>query len=565
MLGAPKSISRDLALAEFELFRDHISSHAGIFLDVDKADSLRISLMARAAVRGCLDLSAYHALLCGDDVELNELLNLVTINETSFFRFPAQFEALRTTVIEDVLACKPRASRVIRAWSAGCSTGEEPYSIAMTLLDSDAAAAGYRIEVLGTDVSTQALDKGREAVYSARALRGLDEGIVQRFFEPHAGSFRVVRHVRSCVDLGYHNLIKEPYPFSLLGNWDLIFCRNVTIYFQIESIRRVVDNFYDSLNPGGYLFIGHSETLTGISERFETVELDGVFVYRKPGERHTRARAASHTRETATTTPEAAAPVETHPVWRRSGKTRDAQGQQHRATSQAPAPVESAPSSKEISAAHGVKEPMSEQSRSSLATGTPAVVAPPTRGARRSGGRSSTEDELVAGLLAQAHQALDEGSPQEALNLARAALRSDSVNLEAYLICAYAHADGGDFPAAVAECHHALAQDPLDAAARYILGVIYQRLEEPARAVQEFRRTLYVDPDFVLAHFGLANLFRARRAYSDAAREYQMALRTISYNPEGTWTRFMGGFPPDLLVKTCERGLADCRKAMGDG
>ena len=194
----------------------------------------------------------------------------------------------------------------------------------------------------------------------------------------------------------------------------------------------------------------------------------------------------------------------------------------------------------------------------------PEVARPPTRGHGRSDGASS-EDEVVARLLARAHRALDDGSPQEALELARMALRSDSMNIEAYLISAYAHADEGDFPAAVGECHHALAQDPLDAAARYILGVIYQRLEEPARAIQEFRRTLYVDPDFVLAHFGLANLFRARRAYAEAAREYQMALRTVGYNPEGPWTRFMGGFPPDLLVKTCERGLADCRKAMADG
>ncbi len=84
------------------------------------------------------------------------------------------------------------------------------------------------------------------------------------------------------VDFSYHNLIKEPYPLMLMGNWDVIFCRNVTIYFKFESTRRVVDNFYESLNPGGYLFVGHSETLTSISDRFEVVEIDGVFLYRKP-------------------------------------------------------------------------------------------------------------------------------------------------------------------------------------------------------------------------------------------------------------------------------------------
>ena len=88
--------------------------------------------------------------------------------------------------------------------------------------------------------------------------------------------------VRRAVSFQYHNLIKEPYPLALMGNWDVIFCRNVTIYFRLESTRRVVDNLWESLNPGGFLFIGHSETLTSISDRFEPVELGGVFLYRKP-------------------------------------------------------------------------------------------------------------------------------------------------------------------------------------------------------------------------------------------------------------------------------------------
>ena len=106
--------------------------------------------------------------------------------------------------------------------------------------------------------------------------------MVQRWFEPVAGGHRPIAAVRDLVDFSYHNLIKEPYPLSLIGNWDVIFCRNVTIYFKLESTRRVVNNFYEALNPGGYLFIGHSESLTSICDRFETVEVGGVFLYRKP-------------------------------------------------------------------------------------------------------------------------------------------------------------------------------------------------------------------------------------------------------------------------------------------
>jgi len=519
MLRGSESISKDLARDEFERFRDYITTHAGIFLEASKADALRISLVARANHQGCNDLDEYYALLAGDNEEFNELLNLVTINETSFLRFPAQFDALRTRVIGDILEAKPRASRAFRAWSAGCSTGEEPYSIAMTLLDSDLGAAGYRIEVLGTDVSTQALDKGREAVYPARAVEDLDKGLVDRFFEPNHGGFRVVRGVRSRVDLGYHNLVKEPYPLSLLGNWDLIFCRNVTIYFRTESTRRVVNNFYESLNPGGYLFIGHSETLTAVSDRFEPIELNGLFVYRKAVEQRTFWLAGPSGADA------------------RVGSSGDAQAQGAQAAALPQAPA---------SAVTGANRAALHRDGSEA-------------------GPERTEDVLVRELLVQAHRALDQGLPAKALELAREALHSDSKNADAHLICAYAHADEGNYTSAVVECHHALAIDPLGAAARYILGVIYQRLDEPSRAIDEFRRTLYVDSDFVLAHFGLANLYRARGACGEAAREYENTVRSLEASPEGIWTGFMGGFAPDLLAKTCERGLAECRKAISNG
>ena len=153
----------------------------------------------------------------------------------------------------------------------------------MSLLDSGLVEAGFTPEVLGTDVSTQALDRAREAIYRDKALANLPAaGRAASGSSPfQAGTGRSAAFA-NVVDFSYHNLIKEPYPLMLMGNWDVIFCRNVTIYFKFESTRRVVNNFYESLNPGGYLFVGHSETLTSISDRFEVVEIDGVFLYRKP-------------------------------------------------------------------------------------------------------------------------------------------------------------------------------------------------------------------------------------------------------------------------------------------
>ncbi|MDZ4065218.1 MAG: tetratricopeptide repeat protein, partial [Coriobacteriia bacterium] len=131
---------------------------------------------------------------------------------------------------------------------------------------------------------------------------------------------------------------------------------------------------------------------------------------------------------------------------------------------------------------------------------------------------------------------------------------------QAFLMAAYAHADLGDLSAALDECKSALTRDPLLSAARYILGIIHMRQDEPERAIAELKRTVYSDPDFVLAHLNLGNLYRASGQIDDACRSYENALRALYKSPTGEWTVFLGGFKPDLLAKTCERSLLECRK-----
>ncbi len=522
-MTAGESLKKDLTAAEFERFRDWIHRHSGIYLEESKADSLRISLVTRATRFGLVDYDEYFRLLSHDEAEFKELMNLVTINETSFFRFPAQFDALRDHVIPEILDGKPKISRSFRVWSAGCSTGEEPYTIAMSLLDSGLETLGYRSEVLGTDVSTQALDRAKAAVYPAKALANLPQHVVQRWFEPVQGGHRPVQRVRETVELSYHNLVKEPYPLVLLGNWDVIFCRNVTIYFRLESTRRVVNNFFESLNPGGYLFIGHSETLTSISERFEPVEVGGVFLYRKPKPR----KAFSFDDLVA---------------------SRNATAPRRRT-----ADLQRSPAAR----AEADRIARLERSAAARAAATPSVTAAPD-----TSGMTSEAGAGVAELVADARALLEAGRPSEAIARADAALAIDARSIEALLLKAYAHADSGDFDSAIAEAHDVLAINPLVAPARYILGIIYQRQGDQTRALNEFKRTIYIDPNFVLAHFNVANLYKSRGALDDACREYENTLRAMYEAPDGSWTAFLGGFRADLLAQTCERSLIECRKGM---
>ena len=512
MSESRRVLSKDLSPEEFEELREWIHQHSGIFLDSSRMDPLRISVVARATRLGFSDHADYFRLLKHDEREFKELMNLVTINETSFFRFPGQFEALKESVVPEILEGKSKMNRSLRAWSAGCSTGEEPYSIAMSLLETSLVADGFSPEVLGTDVSTQALDRAREAVYRAKSLANLPQSVAQKWFEPVLGGHRPIECVRSMVDFSYHNLIKEPYPLSLMGNWDVIFCRNVTIYFKFESTRRVVDNFYESLNPGGYLFIGHSETLTSISDRFEVIEVGGVFLHRKPRPR----RAVSFS--------EALASRE------RAGAGANLDRSSH---SGAVAPTRA-----------GVSQP----------PGRPANSEP-----------AADQDALhwtqgVAEIVAQAYRLLEQGKPAEARLLADQALSQDPESVEALIVRAYTHADDGDLEAASEEARRVLEIDPQIGSAHYILGLIHQRQGDREAAIGSFRRTIHVDPEFVLAHFNLANLHKSLGARDEACREYRNTLAALKASPEGPWTAFLGGFRADLLAQTCERSLIECRE-----
>ena len=510
--GGGRPLDTALSAADFARFRDHVHERSGIFLEDDKAESLRLSLVARASQVGAATLADYYRRLVIDEAEFRELIDLVTINETSFLRFPAQFDLLRDSVIPELLLRSPRKG-ALRVWSAGCSTGEEAYSLAMTLLDSPAADLGWHFEVLATDVSNSALAVAEAGVYPERALGAVPRGLVARYFEPWDGGLRVSEPVRNIVQFRYHNLIRDPFPVSMGGEWDVVFCRNVTIYFKLDSTRRIVEGFRQVLRPGGYLFIGHSESLATISDRFETVERDGVYVYRTPESGAGEAGSAGDRT--------ADVPV--------------------RDLSQARARFErdSALRSAGAASAFGLGS----------ADATPRH-APPMR----------SEAILAA---EQAESALAAGDTTAAHSAARRIADADPRGVDAPLLDAQAFADEGDWEAAAEACRRALSANPLLPSARYLLGIVEMRRGDSSAAERELRRTIYVDPGFALAHLNLANLFRAQDRWDEAAQEYEAAVGAIHGEGSDAWLAYLGGFDTDTLERTARRGLEESRAAAG--
>jgi chemotaxis protein methyltransferase CheR len=274
---------RSVSDREFALFQALIHREAGIFLAPGKKSLLEGRLSRRVRALGLNSFGAYYRrVVDGDRGELVHLLDCICTNETHFFREPQHFDFLEKHVFPEWItqAASGLRARRIRAWSAACSTGEEPYSLAMVLWAAFPPASGWAIEILGTDLSTRALERARAGVWPLEKTRE----IPPRFLKPcmlrgtrsQAGKVKVSQEIRSIVKLVRLNLRDDAYPVT--GLFDVIFCRNVLIYFDAELRLRVIHRMLNYLAPTGYLFLGHAETLNGLADRVRSV-IPTVYVH----------------------------------------------------------------------------------------------------------------------------------------------------------------------------------------------------------------------------------------------------------------------------------------------
>ncbi|MGH9493654.1 MAG: CheR family methyltransferase [Candidatus Sulfotelmatobacter sp.] len=214
--------------------------------------------------------------------EMVALLNEITIGETSFFRNQPQLEALCQIVIPKIIAAKASLpSRHLRIWSAGCSTGEEPYTVAMLMLeDANRQLKNWTVDILATDLSETSLAHAQAGVYNAYSTRYLTQHYREKYFIPVADQWQLDTAVRNRVSFSRLNL-SDDTRMALMKDVDIVFCCNVLIYFDLASKRRVIHHFHRNLPPCGYLFLGHSESLYGVNEEFQLVHLPGSTAYVK--------------------------------------------------------------------------------------------------------------------------------------------------------------------------------------------------------------------------------------------------------------------------------------------
>ena len=268
-------------LSEHELseIRMLIEERTGICFDESRerffSTRLREHLRAKGMERGTELLRAMRK----SNVEYEALLERLLTQETSFFRYPAVYETFERRVLPELHTKKFwKNPRTLRIWSAGCSTGEEPFSIAITIADSLSFADSWNVEILATDVGRHALKHAERAIYTGRSIASVSEKQLAAHFGKTGGGYQVRPRLRKMVTFTQMNLASAVY----VGRMDMIFCMNVLIYFSEERRHALVQRFYDSLEPGGYLFLGHSESISKIPVKFQAIVLNDCILYRKP-------------------------------------------------------------------------------------------------------------------------------------------------------------------------------------------------------------------------------------------------------------------------------------------
>lgn len=271
----------------FPLLKTAVIRATGMEFFADKDADLAAVIGRRLETVGAADCAQYYDLVVDPErgwSEREELVNELTIGETYFFRHPELFEALRNTVLPDVIA-RNAARRRLRIWSAGCATGAEPYSLAILLRrDFADALAGWHVQIVGTDINKRFLTAARRGTYQNWALRATSEADRERYFLPtEDGAWTLKAQYREGVSFRAHNLIADRFPSVVddLCDFDVILCRNVLIYFSRQTVRKVVAGLYDCLGEGGWLLPGHAEPDMELFRDFHTVNAPGAVVYQK--------------------------------------------------------------------------------------------------------------------------------------------------------------------------------------------------------------------------------------------------------------------------------------------
>ena len=279
-----EGISVSMSDKDFEQLRDFIYNLCGMYFHSTKKYFLESRLARRMDATGTTTHTEYYQLLTSPRgaEELKYLMDEITTNETCFFRNVPQLNALETKLLPEIVEAKAKMGfRKLRIWSAGSSSGEEAYTLSMILLEKRATLLkDWTVEIIGTDINETVIAQAREGVFNAYSVRNIPDLYKRKYIREENGKFILAPEVKKFVTFTRLNLYDDS-KMVFMKSFDFIFCANVLIYFDTASKSRVVQHFFNNLQPYGYFFVGQSESLSGINDKFKTVHIPGGFTYKK--------------------------------------------------------------------------------------------------------------------------------------------------------------------------------------------------------------------------------------------------------------------------------------------
>lgn len=501
-MNAPPTADQLLA------FQGRLSQLLGLRFD-DNRPSILAEVLTRRALSQRVPVEVYLERLKDQgplSAESSALMRELAVGETYFFRHTDQFRAFEEIALPERLSARAH-SRTLRLLSAGCASGEEAYSLLIAVRERGVEPA-YGVEVFGFDMNPEALEKARRAVYSSWSLRETPPELQERWFVRDGRDYRLLPSVRDAVTFEQHNLGAATPPALGVTGFDVIFCRNVLMYFTPEHAARAVSHLASLLAPGGFLFLGHAETLRGLSHDFQLRHTHDTFYYQLKS----RTQAKGAPAPTTALRPETQASLQ-HSGWVDSWLSVVEKSSQR---------------IRELSQARPAETP------------APAVASVPRD-------LSQSLHLLRHDRFSEALDMLDGPGPEE--------------DAAALLLRAALLAQQGAIAEAQRACHDLLRQDDLNAGAHYLLALCSERNGELEQAVEHDRTAIYLDAGFAMPHLHLGLMARRRHDTKVARAELEQALLLLEREDESRLLLFGGGFSRSALVTLCRSELGNLRAA----
>lgn len=484
------SARQQLSADEHQQFHDFLIRHSGLHFERRNIKMLERGLDSRMTALRITTYSDYYAYLelnMERRNELQKLLQFLTVGETFFFRYHGHFEALAKNTLAGLLQLPAKKS--LRIWSAGCSTGEEPYSIAMAIMEAIPDWKRRDIRILATDINSRSLKRAQEGVYSAWKMRVTPQHYLEKYFTVIGESFLVNDEVKALVDFSYFNLQTPAPPGEY---FDIIFCRNVLIYFTSATTKMVVEMFANALNPGGYLYLGHSETLVNVSSRFERHIQAGSFYYRK-----------------------------------KTG-----------------AVAEAAKAAEKALALNLQGDVKAEPTTALRSPAAPPLIVKPVE--------TINPDHLFVKGLGLLHQE----KYAEAAEVMREVLQLQSHHTGAILADGQIRLAQGKYDEALDCCNRALTLNDLLPGGYFLRGLLFEVDDRVAAAFEEYRKAVLLKIDFIMPHYQLGKLSFRTDDTKTSVRELRNSVRLLEKAVRGAVIPFSGGLSREIFLEKARKEMA---------